>query len=325
MSRHTLSPAVAFRFLSADRIEIVPDPIRFGWQRSLTAPRTDHLVLTAFITPRTFEEAHAALAGAIAFSELVEIAERYLEIGVLSSDAALPETPGLRTLLREDVFADTGLYAALKHELRAGHACVIRDALHPDFAERVWQSLDSFDRWDSFRGYRSAFHSASGYAILDRSKLTPELIECERMLSSPHTRALISDLVGCDCDGDVVLDPKLYLPGDFFSPHADTNDDRVATFTWQLTRDWLPRWGGHFVWCDPVTNFSPTFNTLILFKATATGYHMVTPVSPQARGKRLAVSAWWTSRKGTPKVHETSSDWYRGPVRSIAANVFAVG
>ena len=87
----------------------------------------------------------------------------------------------------------------------------------------------------------------------------------------------------------------MYLPGDHSLPHRDFGGNRSVAFVWHLTRQWQSEWGGHLYWCPSGTSIAPLFNCLILFNVAASSLHLVTAVSPYARGKRLAVSGWWTS------------------------------
>jgi hypothetical protein len=316
-SRLALSPRLSIIDEGGDRFEM-----ETGLHRRMSAPRADRALLEAFSSPRSIEEAHAVIGGSL--ERLAASASRYLDLGVLVSDA-VEEVPDLRALLREDPFRDQALYARIKEEMRAGHVCILRNAFRDDFAERMWRALDSFEQWDAFSGFHNPYFSSQGLGIFDRAKFPSELLECERVFAAPGTRALLADLAGYPCDGDLLFDPTSYRPGDFVGPHSDVNEGRAATFIWQLTKDWRPEWGGHLAWCAPPVNLSPTFNTLILFRVTAAGYHMVTPVSPEARGKRLTLTGWWISREGTPEKREQGDAWYRGPVRRLSDGVFAIG
>lgn len=319
----TLSAYVAFRLRAADEIEILPDPVRLGVQGRIVAPRFHQDVLAAFLTPRTVEEASATIGRPS--DEVRELANRYRDLGLLSSERTAEESPGLRAFLREDIFADPLLYAELKREIGAGNACVIRDAFHDDFAERVWRALDRFEAWESLRIMKPPFFALSALGITDRETYPPELVECERILSAPATRALMTDLAGHPCDGELLFDPKLFLAGDYLSPHSDLHDNRAVSFVWSLAKGWQPNWGGHYLWCSPPVSISPTFNTLILYRATAAGIHMVTPVAAQARAKRFAISAWWVSHSPTGEAHPPTTDWYRGALRPLAPKVLAIG
>jgi hypothetical protein len=318
MARLRLAPNATFRFSANGDIEIV-----YGLHKQFTAAREDQALLAAFAAPRTVEEAHAIAGGdAERFAQAVS---RYLDAGVLVGEAAPSEQPGIRAYLREDLFADPALYETIKREIRTGHLFILRDAFREDFAERVWRCLHQFEGWESFRAFKHPYFSSVGQGIFDRGRFPSDVLECERVFNAPSTRALMADLTGLPCDSDLIFDPTLYLAGDFLAPHSDVNEGRSMSFLWQLTKGWQPNWGGHFAWFSPPVNLIPTFNTLILFRVTAEGYHLVTPVSPHACEKRLTLSGWWTSTSGAVKRSEEIGEWYRGPVRAAGGKLFFVG
>jgi Rps23 Pro-64 3,4-dihydroxylase Tpa1-like proline 4-hydroxylase len=95
-----------------------------------------------------------------------------------------------------------------------------------------------------------------------------------------------------------------YLPGDHALPHSDEgasaeNNNRQVAFVWHLAKDWRSEWGGALFWCPKACYLRPVFNTLLLFNVGPETTHSVTPVSPYAQGKRLAINGWWgTGRHG---------------------------
>lgn len=90
-----------------------------------------------------------------------------------------------------------------------------------------------------------------------------------------------------------------YSSGCFLGPHHDDTLGKVG-FVLQLTKNWLPQWGGilHFL-NDNLNRIeyseSPTFNTLTLFHIPeGTGkWHYVSHVAPGITKNRIAYSGWY--------------------------------
>ena len=106
-------------------------------------------------------------------------------------------------------------------------------------------------------------------------------------------------LAGVDCSSIATLSASWYMPGDHSFPHHDravnADGSRELAFVWQLTKNWQADWGGALYWCGTLSSIVPKFNALSLFKVSNTSDHFVTQVTPNAQGKRLAVSGWWNS------------------------------
>jgi hypothetical protein len=232
-------------------------------------------------------------------------------------------TDDLRTLMRPTLLEPATL-ARLGEGLRAGHACVVRDAFRPELAERVHAALEACDAWQVVEQFARPFQNFRHCLLLDRAHFTAPLIECEQLIGGEPTRRFMSELSGIDCMGEPEINVSYYRPGDYQLPHADAGDGRNLSFVWNLSRAWQREWGGHFYWCSPPTNIVPAFNTLVLFRVTTASYHFVCPVSPLARAKRLAVSGWWKGAGAVP-VHPTGTDWYRGPLEPIGDGVYRIG
>ncbi len=87
-----------------------------------------------------------------------------------------------------------------------------------------------------------------------------------------------------------------YEAGDFLYTHTDKDNGRIA-FVYQLTKDWLPGYGGLFMKMDDGINVDttilPQFNQLTIFNVEGEGTpHIVTNVIPGLRKPRMAYSGW---------------------------------
>jgi Rps23 Pro-64 3,4-dihydroxylase Tpa1-like proline 4-hydroxylase len=236
-----------------------------------------------------------------------------------------------RAALREDIFADPALYSQIKQMLRANRVCVIRDAFREDLAEEAWRALDSLPQWKTNYRDLNPFYQLAVRSLPDDVKRGSEMRDYERLFGAPETRDLIEDLSGLCCRGTLRFDASLYLPGDHLTPHTDGEDGSGVAFMWHLAKDWKPNWGGHFFWCSPPADVAPTFNTLILFRVSGAGYHLVTPVSHHARSKRLSLHGWWTpsgellSRDESRPAAGADDRWSFGPVKQLGSRVFWLG
>lgn len=90
-----------------------------------------------------------------------------------------------------------------------------------------------------------------------------------------------------------------YSEGCFLSPHTDESNGDIG-FVLQLTKDWLPQWGGllHFLNDDlnEVTAVKiPKFNTLTLFKLPDQKgkWHYVSHVNQGVKKSRIAITGWF--------------------------------
>lgn len=87
-----------------------------------------------------------------------------------------------------------------------------------------------------------------------------------------------------------------YEAGDFLYTHTDKDNGRIA-FVYQLTKDWLPGYGGLFMrmndWMNVDATVLPQFNQLTIFDVTGEGTpHVVTNVIPGLDKCRMAYSGW---------------------------------
>lgn len=88
----------------------------------------------------------------------------------------------------------------------------------------------------------------------------------------------------------------LYASGHFLNLHDDmgTEAERRVAYVMGFTKDWTPNWGGQLLMLDENDDtqfgFSPTFNSLTLFKVPRK--HIVTQIASFARGGRYSITGW---------------------------------
>lgn len=200
-----------------------------------------------------------------------------------------PEVSGNEALLRE-----------LAH-LTSGDLVVIRDGFQAAFAERVFACLDSHSDWKLYEGYEEHFHYRH-HNIYDEQLYPEALVRCRDIFDSEATKGFVAGLTQRDCSGRATLAASWYQPGDHSLPHNDfmtyKEEQRRVAFIWNLTKEWQADWGGEFFWCRTGKSVMPAFNSLLLFNVARESMHFVTMVAPHAKGKRLAVSGWWTGKAG---------------------------
>ena len=90
---------------------------------------------------------------------------------------------------------------------------------------------------------------------------------------------------------------------DHTQAHTDIKDNedgtkRQVAYIIHLAKDWKPSFGGDLVQMTPTAHIFPIFNAITIFPVTHSGFHLVTPVSDQAKYpkfQRLALSGWFMS------------------------------
>lgn len=87
-----------------------------------------------------------------------------------------------------------------------------------------------------------------------------------------------------------------YTAGDFNGSHNDGNLPRKVAFVLNMTKEWLPHWGGNLaIFDDSFTEikrvFMPRFNNLVLFDVPLS--HAVLPVSIFCQSERYALTGWF--------------------------------
>ncbi|MFQ5534601.1 MAG: 2OG-Fe(II) oxygenase [Sphingomonadales bacterium] len=91
-----------------------------------------------------------------------------------------------------------------------------------------------------------------------------------------------------------------YNPGHFLTEHTDqdtTQGWRIA-YSLNLTKGWMPDWGGYLQFYDEDKNieqaFMPAFNVLNIFAVPQT--HAVSYVAPFAGAPRYAITGWFMDK-----------------------------
>ena len=114
-------------------------------------------------------------------------------------------------------------------------------------------------------------------------------------LNSPEmlnfTKTITSEASVKKIDGQATL----YAPGHFLNVHNDTGDnaERRAAYVMGFSKEWQTNWGGHLLFLDGddiEKGFSPSFNTLTLFKVPRS--HIVTQVTNFAGAGRYSITGW---------------------------------
>ncbi len=87
----------------------------------------------------------------------------------------------------------------------------------------------------------------------------------------------------------------LYAPGHFLNTHTDVGDnqERRVAYVMGFSKGWSRDWGGQLLFldgADVTRGFSPSFNTLSLFKVPRD--HIVTQVTNFAGAGRYSVTGW---------------------------------
>jgi Rps23 Pro-64 3,4-dihydroxylase Tpa1-like proline 4-hydroxylase len=89
-----------------------------------------------------------------------------------------------------------------------------------------------------------------------------------------------------------------YRHGHFLRAHNDhrSSEDRAFAYVMNLSRDWLPDWGGLLHFLDPaerrvVDTFTPLWNALSLFRVPVP--HVVGLGAPWAGAPRYSITGWF--------------------------------
>ena len=255
----------------------------------------------------------------VSHGELMEVLPKLMVPSYLE-DPNATRTPGVLVKTPADVrtskfaiqhvlnpafFEDPRFFWDVASRLRDGQIVVLRDAFVKSFADRIHAAIDSFNTTDwvvetdaNLRA--NAFRKrkpATDATVLNN----PDLRRFYDIFTDDKTEEFIEALSGRDCQGHVEVAPALFKPGDFGAPHNDWIGQRAVTFTWNLTKQWRPEWGGTLHWSGGPKSYQngsypATYNTMYLFNVRANSTHSVTPVSPQSKHhKRLSMQGWWNS------------------------------
>jgi len=209
----------------------------------------------------------------------------------------------IETYLRPSLRGPGSVLTQAGRRLAAGGLVAIPNAFEPDFAERMYRSLDGCSTWRVYEGYEDQFHYHH-HNLYHSEEYPADLAWCSSIFDSSTTKAWVTRLSGRSCPGPAEVSASWYLPGDHSLPHNDVavsgaDANRQVAFVWHLAKDWRPEWGGALFWCPKACYLPPVFNTLWLFNVSPESTHFVTHVSPYAQGKRLAINGWWTGPAAT--------------------------
>jgi Rps23 Pro-64 3,4-dihydroxylase Tpa1-like proline 4-hydroxylase len=117
------------------------------------------------------------------------------------------------------------------------------------------------------------------------------------MLNSKEMHNIIAMITGLKITPEKVsCFASRYTAGDYNGAHDDGNAPRVVAFVLNMTKYWLPHWGGNLTIFDDryeniIDIFMPKFNSFSLFNVPLP--HAVLPVSIFCQSERLAVSGWY--------------------------------
>jgi hypothetical protein len=197
----------------------------------------------------------------------------------------------LPTYLNGDIFADERRLAQIRVQLLRERLVAIRNAFDHEFAETVYRHLDQVAHWNHSvayeRDFQFSYHDMTGVDLL------PPLKSLWAAMLGTRSREWMEALCGRPCDGEVEVTSSWYPPFGYVTPHTDGGARRSIALVWHLTKDWDDRWGGDFLWYPSGSVFRPSFNSLFMFRVTAShSLHAIAPVSPVARAKRMAVVLW---------------------------------
>jgi thioredoxin 1 len=209
----------------------------------------------------------------------------------------------IETYLRPSLRGPGSALMDVAPRLAAGGLVEIRNAFEPDFAERMYRSLDSCTTWRLYENHEEDF-SYHHHNLFNPDQYPADLTWCSKIFDSSSTKAWVTRLSGRSSLGPAEVYASWYLPGDHSLPHNDASDsganfNRQVAYVWHLAKDWRSEWGGALYWCPTASYLPPAFNTLWLFNVGPESAHFVTRVSPYAQGKRLAINGWWTGPGAT--------------------------
>lgn len=175
---------------------------------------------------------------------------------------------------------------------------------HKYYKPQEWQGLSPQDRQATFQNVLSQARDGFAYlyscypmidAYIDGDDPQWPLHAMTEFLNSPEmltfTKSITNEPSVIKHDGQATL----YAPGHFLNAHNDTGDhaERRAAYVMGFTKGWHVNWGGQLLFLDgkdTQCGFSPSFNTLTLFKVPRE--HVVTQVTNFAGAGRYSITGW---------------------------------
>ena len=112
--------------------------------------------------------------------------------------------------------------------LAAGGLVAIRDAFEPEFAERMYRSLDTCTLGACTRATRSDFHYHH-HNLYDASEFPADLAWCSKIFDSPSTKAWATRLSGRSCVGPAEFSASLVPSRRPFPPPQRCRAERRRT------------------------------------------------------------------------------------------------
>jgi Rps23 Pro-64 3,4-dihydroxylase Tpa1-like proline 4-hydroxylase len=222
----------------------------------------------------------------------------------------------ITTNLLKEYLGDWFFSSAVKNLVAAaftkGVPYQITPFLNPTMADKIYQEILSLsDRMKLMEGYMDYFqyHHHNLYQHTDTSfQQSKHLQQLHEILNSHTMREWMIDCLmpGSNSSTRVVLDGQTlssiseYRGHDYSMVHHDSalgpfGNMRKIAFVLHMAKNWDSKFGGDFVYLNPVDLITARYNNMILFRVSNSSFHIVTPVVPNAptHMRRFAYSGWW--------------------------------
>lgn len=167
------------------------------------------------------------------------------------------------------------------------------DALHPAQKQQFMSNI--FARAGSQFQYLFKQYYITQAIELDEQPGHP-LHQMQTFVNQPDTLDFMRQLTGEPAIKKADSYATCYSPGHLLTDHDDIHDkhDRVAAYTFSMTKVWDKNWGGHLAFFDEVGNvkeaFIPSFNCMNIFLIPQS--HAVQQVAHFAKANRLSFLGW---------------------------------
>jgi len=225
--------------------------------------------------------------------DLAASARQYAELGYATVNAVLAKPDARRLHKAASAWTEWNLVALI-------------DGRHRDFHGPEMEKLEPVRRApfevlvhrEAQNGFGYLFENIPLYESGLRGNLTDavfraafDLIRSDAFIELGRTLTGDQTITFADCQ------LTRYRSGHFLTRHDDgiEGKNRSAAFVLNLTQDWRADYGGILSLLDECgdvrVGLAPAFNRLTLFKVPQP--HLVSVVSPFARGSRLAITGWF--------------------------------
>jgi hypothetical protein len=117
------------------------------------------------------------------------------------------------------------------------------------------------------------------------------------LFNSRQSHDFITMMTGHKVSYDsIICFASRFSAGDYQGAHSDGGHPRKVAFILNMTKDWLPHWGGNLVMMDEnyekvIEDFMPRFNSIVFFDVPIA--HAVLPVSLYCQSDRYALTGWY--------------------------------